>query len=325
MVQINIAHRQIKVIEQNNVQAYQDNLQKKVAAKNTITTAARVEISKAAKNKYQLEFKEADPNKGLGAKFRNFYESNDLDEAIEKIELERTEKQQLFNRLNQPFSEGTLQHTIQTALEGKLKNVSLYANELADAIRGTATHSEKTVEKRAIYRETALAHAKYIAATYFDNEKEAEDFLNEIKKYAENDILREKGYTVLDGSNLEPFKSYSSPMAKNGEISFHGLIKHYMEPVEYERFINGEWTPEESSKFLLEKINNGVKYQEEKIEADKQNEQAVTVQLNEIQALMEELTWENGSIIKSIDGFEQYNTFFDEAIAWNEKMFNLLL
>ncbi|WP_303046889.1 hypothetical protein [Oceanobacillus sojae] len=41
-------------------------------------------------------------------------------------------------------------------------------------------------------REMALKQAEYVAEHYFDDEEEAA-FLNELNRYYENDVLREKG------------------------------------------------------------------------------------------------------------------------------------
>ena len=99
-------------------------------------------------------------------------------------------------------------------MEGKVVNASLYAAELASAIRSSVSMPDKSAEERAAYREIALKQAEYIAEKYLDNEQEATSFMNEINKYYKNDVLREKGYVVIDNSDLKPFKNYSSPLSK---------------------------------------------------------------------------------------------------------------
>ena len=67
------------------------------------------------------------------------YEEYNSAEAIEQRRLEQLEKEQAYNPLEDEFSikgvkyvspENTLHHTINEALEGKVKNALLYAAEL---------------------------------------------------------------------------------------------------------------------------------------------------------------------------------------------------
>ncbi|WP_368901790.1 hypothetical protein [Oceanobacillus oncorhynchi] len=159
--------------------------------------------------------------------FKKFYEEYNSAEAIEQKRLEQLEKEQAFNRLEDEFSikgiqyhfpENTLQHTIKEALEGKVKNASLYAAELGSAIRSFVSMPDKSIEERTAYREMALKQVEYITEHYFDDDKKAASFVNEINKYYENDVLWGKGYVVIDNSDLEPFKGYNSPLS--GEITF---------------------------------------------------------------------------------------------------------
>ncbi|KKB34530.1 hypothetical protein PYH69_08540 [Mammaliicoccus lentus] len=89
--------------------------------------------------------------------------------------------------------------------------------------------SDKSAEERAAYREIALKQAEYIAEKYLDNEQEATSFMNEINKYYENDVLREKRYVVIDNSDLKPFKNYSIPLSNDNDVSFYTLAKKYMD------------------------------------------------------------------------------------------------
>lgn len=143
------------------------------------------------------------------------------------------------------FSENTLEKSIADYLNGKSKNPSLVANELAQMIKGTIFNPEATVEERGINREIAMKNAKYIAEKYFENQDEAEAFMNEISRYAENDIMREKGYVVLDNSELAPFRSYTT--AYNGSVSWRQYAEKYgtsdlreifENPIELEAFVN---------------------------------------------------------------------------------------
>ena len=134
------------------------------------------------------------------------------------------------------YSGSTLQYTIQKAVEGKVVNASLYAAELAAAIRSSVSMPDKSVEERAAYREMALKQAQYIAEHYFEDEQEAASFLNEIMKY-----------------DVKPFKKYSNPISNDNDVSFYALANKYnkyMDKDDLERFIRGEGNPVESAKFL---------------------------------------------------------------------------
>src|SRR5690625_4683096 len=71
--------------------------------------------------------------------FQQLYEEYNSAEAIEQRRPEQLEKEQSYNHLEDEFSingvkyvsrEDALHHTINEALEGKVKNASLYAAEL---------------------------------------------------------------------------------------------------------------------------------------------------------------------------------------------------
>src|SRR5690625_7586310 len=98
-------------------------------------------------------------------KIRQCHKENNSDEEIEKRKLEQVEKEQSYNRLEDDFSlievkyvfpENTLHHTINEALEGKVVNSSLYAAELASAIRSSVSMPDKSAEERTAYRKRAL-------------------------------------------------------------------------------------------------------------------------------------------------------------------------
>src|SRR5690625_7069906 len=96
--------------------------------------------------------------------------------------------------------------------------------------------AHKSIEERAAYREMALKQAEYVAENFFDNEEERAAFMDEINRYYENDLLREKGYVVFDNSDLEPFKRYSSPR-DNGKVSYMTFAREYMDEDTFERWI----------------------------------------------------------------------------------------
>lgn len=60
--------------------------------------------------------------------------------------------------------------------------------------------------------------AQYIADNYFDNPEDAKAFMDTINRFAENDILRDKGYVVFDNGSDAPFKSYTMPGAPSDYV-----------------------------------------------------------------------------------------------------------
>lgn len=293
------------------------------------TQAATITISDAAKNKYieSLKFKVTNKDDTIGKQFQKFYEKYNSTEAIEQRRLKQLEKEQAYNRLEDEFNlgvkgefpENTLHHTIKEALEGKVANASLYAAELASAIRSSISMSDKNAEERAAYREMALKQAEYIAENYFDNEQEAISFMNEINKYYENDVLREKGYVVIDNSDLEPLKNYSSRIS-NDDVSFYTLAKRYMDADYFERFINGEGNPAESAKFLMQLKNNKEKYSEEIIDEFELNKQKVEEQIAATKSMFESFVWENGLVTGTM---QEQPSYLVEILNWNKNMLNL--
>lgn len=319
-------------VQQTVNHSFKPVIDKNIPDKNRFNTpVATVTISDESQNKYiqSLKLKETNKDDVLEKQFQKFYEEYNSAEAIEKRQLEQLEKEQAYNRLENEFSltsfkyefpENTLHHTITEALEGKVVNASLYAAELASAIRSSVSMPDKSTEERAAYREMALKQAEYIAENYFDNEQEARSFMNEINKYYENDVLREKGYVVIDNSDLEPFKNYSSPISKSNDVSFYTLANRYMDENYFERFVNGEGNPAESGKFLMQLQNNKEKYSKEIIEEFELNEQQVEEQITATKSMFESFLWENGLVVRTME--EQPN-YLDEILKWNRNMLNL--
>jgi hypothetical protein len=125
------------------------------------------------------------------------------------------------------FMEGTLEHFITDALDGKARNASLIAGELGQMIRSAAYSNGTTIEERATLREIGMQHAEYIAKNYFDNPDEAKAFLDVVRGFYENDILRDKGYTVIEGTNIAPFKSYTMPGAPSDYKSITAIARQF--------------------------------------------------------------------------------------------------
>lgn len=304
------------------------NISKENQINNQVAT---VTISDEAKDKYyqSLQFKVANKEDKLGKQFQKFYEEYNSAQEIEKRQREKLEKEHSYHRLEDEFSlhvkyhfpKNTLEHKIKEALEGKVVSASLYAAELAAAIRSSVSMSEKSFEERIAYREMALKQAEYIAKNYF-NEEEAEVFMNDIVTYYENDVMRDKGYVVIDNSGLDPFKKISSPLLKNGEVSFYELAKRYMDQNDFERFINGEGDPAVSAKFLMQVKEHKEKYNKEMDEALQLDEQQVEELINTTKSMFQSFIWKDGFVT----GMEEEQpSFLEEIIKWNNNMLNLFI
>jgi hypothetical protein len=147
----------------------------------------------------------------------------------EPVEIDPFENEFQINGVTSTFMEGTLEALISGELNGKLKNASLVASELGKMIRGTFGNPDATVEERAIDRETALSHVKYLAENYFDDPDKAKAFLEKVQRFADNDILREKGYVVFDNSDMQPFKSYMSSVKGSDSVSTAAYARLYQD------------------------------------------------------------------------------------------------
>ena len=145
------------------------------------------------------------------------------------------------------YQEGTLHRFITDALIDKARNVTLIATELTEALQGTLYASDSTVAERALKREAALRSAQYIAENYFDDPNEAKAFLDTITKFADNDILREKGYIVWDNSDVAPYRNYSSPVSEwtaNAMAKYFGASDEILkDPLKIISFVNSKLAP----------------------------------------------------------------------------------
>lgn len=181
------------------------------------------------------------------------------------------------------FNEGTLEKFISDGLEGKVKNASLVADELGKMIRGTIHNPDATVEERATVRETALKHAEYLAQNYFDNPDEAKAFLDGINRFAENDVMREKGYIVLDNSDMAPFKSYQSSV-KDGGISWNTYAKQHGLSSVKDIFADQKTL----SSFYSALQKNNQKWSEDTVKSFDEYEQKVTDIISQIKSSLSE-------------------------------------
>lgn len=126
------------------------------------------------------------------------------------------------------FEEKTLESFIFDMLLDKVDNPSELTSKISKDIRGTIYNPDLSIKKRASFRKDALELAEEIANDFFEDD-EAIEFLLEIRRYAENDILREKGYIVFDNSDMEPFKNYTLPSAPKNYVRGKALAKKYGE------------------------------------------------------------------------------------------------
>ena len=110
------------------------------------------------------------------------------------------------------FREGSLEDTINKYLDGKAFNSSLVAGELGKMLQGTFHNAHATVEERAVNRETAIRNAESIANVYFDDENEAKAFMDVIRKAAEDDVWREKGYLVVNVPDIRALRPHENPI-----------------------------------------------------------------------------------------------------------------
>lgn len=183
------------------------------------------------------------------------------------------------------YADGTLEKHIKDSLADKAKNASLVAGELGEMIRGTMHNPDATVEERATNRETALKLAEQIAKDYFDDPLDAQAFLEGINRFAENDVLREKGYIALDNSDIAPFKSYESPSAPDGGISWNAFIEKYGSASAKEIAED----PKQREKFYLSLLQeNKEKWSEDIIKEFDENEKRVTEIIDKVKSAASE-------------------------------------
>lgn len=181
---------------------------------------------------------------------RDYYEQRKLEFAkslSERQDIAPLENEFQILGVSYVFKPGSLEQFISEKLEGKAENASLLASEIAENIRGTVSNPNATIDERAVNRKTALRLAEEIARNYFDNVDESKDFLSVINEYAENDVLREKGYVVFDNSDMKPFKEYTLPTAPENYIcgstfaekyGYTNLREIFDDSAKYEGFIN---------------------------------------------------------------------------------------
>lgn len=179
------------------------------------------------------------------------------------------------------YTEGTLEKFISDSLDGKAQNSTLVAQGLAEKIKSAAYGNGATVEERAINREIGMQNARYIAETYFDNPDEAKAFMDEINRFYEKDILREKGYIAPDNSDAEPYKSYLNPpnaIKTDGNINSAAIMKHFGASDEILA------DPQKRMKFMLGLDMRGDQWQKDIADAFDENEEKVTNIIDQIKA-----------------------------------------
>ena len=151
-----------------------------------------------------------------------------VDYVIDSDNLELDDSQGLFIDLEaaanqQPiksFSSGTLEHYLTQVFNLVSDNGADIADELGKMIKSAYHGNGASIEERAMNREAGLKMAEYFADNYLSDPEAKKTFLDEINRYAELDVLREKGYICWeeDGIDYEPYKSYSMPNAPEGFV-----------------------------------------------------------------------------------------------------------
>jgi len=196
------------------------------------------------------------------------------------LELDPLDNEFMIAGVRHNFHEGTLERFITETLDDKARNSSMVALELGKMIKSAAYSNGETVEERATNREIGMSHAKYIADTYFDNPEEAQVFLDEINRYYEKDILREKGYMVFDNLDTEPYRSYAMPNAPEGYVNGKAMLVHFGASDE----VMGD--PEKAVRFLTNQLGKmlGGQWQKDVAEAWEENEKKVASIIDEIRA-----------------------------------------
>jgi len=147
--------------------------------------------------------------------------------------------------------EDSYQIELTKMLEGKARNGSMVAHELAKSLQGSVFAKDVTVAERAVTREAAFRSAQYIADNYFDNPNEAKAFMDLITKIKDEDILKEKGYVfprftlyvdgVIEVNTMEPFRNYSAP----------GMGNDYISPVGTARYLGAPETMLQRGQFMV--------------------------------------------------------------------------
>lgn len=137
-------------------------------------------------------------------------------ESVKKGAVAPRERAELVFQEN--FREGTAENFIFNALDGKVENAYDVARQLGGMI--FSRESDIDVETRAFDRETGKKLAEYIAQSYLTNSDEAESFLAGIDEFANKSEMRDKGYTVIIGSDIEPFKPQLNDLQQFAKENF---------------------------------------------------------------------------------------------------------
>jgi hypothetical protein len=105
----------------------------------------------------------------------------------------------LFNALN-----GKVGNSYKDALEVSVQLAKMICNPYKIGDIAGKSYLEGNEESRAADREAGRNMAEYIAKNYFDDPKEAQDFMDKINKCIKNYELQEQGWTIR-GPFGEPF------------------------------------------------------------------------------------------------------------------------
>ncbi|AOY74662.1 hypothetical protein [Clostridium formicaceticum] len=253
---------------------------------------------------------------------RDYYEQRKLEfgkRIAERKNINPLENEFQILGVKYIFNDGTLEQFLSKKLEGKVQNATLLASEITSQIRGTISNQSATIEERAINRETALKLAEYIAQNYFDDADEANDFLREINKYAENDILREKGYIAFDNTDMRPFKSYTLPTAPDNYVSSTAYAKK-CGYTDFKDIFN------DSSKlkdFIKAVQKNGERWREEIVKDFEENAQNIQTIINNFKNSMSDVSLNSNFIDDMNNSLNSLNQY--DVAKWTNNALGLFL
>jgi hypothetical protein len=129
--------------------------------------------------------------------------------------------------------EGTLQKLVLDVVNSKMDpaTANKFTAELSHLIQGTWDvfgNPNETLEERVGNREKGLKLAEYIAENYIDEPDEKQRFLDGVKHFYNNAVLRDKGYVVIEGPQeqiLKPEQSITGINISSFDMAWKAAVK----------------------------------------------------------------------------------------------------
>lgn len=148
------------------------------------------------------------------------------------------------------LKEGSLENEIYTKTKGKVKSAVSFSYLVGTGIQASISMPGATVEYRAIMRETARLHLEHASESM--EEEEAQDFMDIVNEFYNEDVLREMGFRIgEDGVPVPGFQSESSE-----EATFNEFAKRFGEEGFLDRLKNGETKEGEFLSFIAKLQQN---------------------------------------------------------------------